>query len=122
MLIISIERLHIATYITGILSMDKQDFALQATQQLTNLFMKSKSQGKTTDKEKGRVEGFLHAGQFLGLITAEQGRDLMSQAYFEVFGVELDKVESAKARRKQALERDNDDYLDIPAIERLTPC
>lgn len=98
--------------------MNTTEFENQVIVRLTQLFQQSKSQGQTTDKQKGRVEGFLSAGQYLGVISAERGRELMNQAYYQVFGVELNEVERTKARRKQALIADNDDYLDIPAIER----
>ena len=98
--------------------MDKQRFIEQAHQQLCALFSQKKFKGKTSDQERGRVEGFLHAGQYLGLISAEEGRQLMNRAYFDIFGVTLDVMTQTRERRKRALETDNDDYLNIPAVTR----
>lgn len=92
-------------------------FIEACTTQLVNLYTASK-EGKNVDADKYRVQGFMHAGELLGVISKKQGQALIADLHFQVFGETIDE----RARRKNKLEAlkesDPDAYIEIPAIER----
>lgn len=98
--------------------MDPTQFQQSCFKQLLELFNKSKI-NKSTPREKGRVEGFIFAGQSLGLITQLQASELMQQAHLQVFGLTIEEKQLADKKRRLALENEDDSYFEIPAIERI---
>jgi len=96
----------------------KEVFQQEALSRLIKLFQHSKT-SKTDQKNKHRLEGFLHAGEYLGLITHEEGIDMLEQAHFEVFGESIKQKQARKAQYRTALNSDDLDFFDTPAIERL---
>lgn len=97
--------------------MDKQAFIQYCAEQVKAVFIAAKK-GKTDDKLKHRSEGFLLAGELLGVVTKSEAFELIEQEHIAVFG----ETSAQRAERKhdlQALKQKSPDaYFDIPAIER----
>ena len=68
--------------------MDKNLFLQQAKTQFLHIFQKSKSK-ESVLVEKHRAEGFLFAGELLGLTDKTELQQLMADAHLEVFGYAL---------------------------------
>jgi len=97
--------------------MNKHDFIASCYQQLLAIFEKTKSRQKD-DKQKHRTEGYIQAGKVMGLITNDEVQVVMDKAHFEVFTETIESRKSRKASLKEAIERGDDSYIDIPAYER----
>lgn len=98
--------------------MDKQIFLQQAKNQFLQIFQKSKA-GQQVVVEKHRAEGFLYAGELLGLTDKTELQQLMEQAHLEVFGYPLqDRAAGYQQQRKAALSQGQFQYFDEPAISR----
>jgi len=97
--------------------MDKQLFIDSCSTQLIDIFQKAKDHQKD-DRQKHRIEGFLQAGKFTGMITDEEAISLMEKAHYEVFGETIASRKSRKTSLKEAIARGDDDYINIPAYER----
>jgi hypothetical protein len=97
--------------------MNKQTFIDSCYTQLISIFKEVKDY-KKDDKKKHRLEGYLHAGKALGVISNEEALTLMENAHFEVFGETIESRKSRKANLREAVARGDDGYIDIPAYER----
>ncbi|HCU65882.1 MAG TPA: hypothetical protein DF774_08985 [Rheinheimera sp.] len=97
--------------------MDKDLFLQQAKQQFLLIFQKSKARDTVT-VEKHRAEGFLYAGELLGLTDKTELQQLMAEAHLEVFGYALSERLDYQQQRKTALADGQFDYFDEPAISR----
>ena len=96
---------------------EKVRFLDACTEQLIALYTASKN-GKKVDAEKYRVQGFMHAGELLGIITNEQGKALIADLHVQVFGETIDERATRKRKLDALKESDPDAYIEIPAIER----
>lgn len=92
-------------------------FLQACTTQLVNLYMASK-EGKNVDADKYRVQGFMHAGELLGVISKAQGQMLIADLHLQVFGETIDERAKRKNKLEALKESDPDAYIAIPAIER----
>ena len=97
--------------------LDKQLFMQQAKNQFLQIFQKSKASQPVT-VEKHRAEGFLYAGELLGLTDKNELQQLMEQAHLEVFGYALSERLDYQQQRKAALADEQFQYFDEPAISR----
>ena len=96
---------------------ERARFLDACTEQLIALYTASKN-GKKVDTEKYRVQGFMHAGEMLGVITNEQGKSLIAELHLQVFGETIDERATRKRKLNALKESDPDAYIEIPAIER----
>jgi hypothetical protein len=92
-------------------------FIEACTTQLVSLYTASK-EGKNVDADKYRVQGFIHAGELLGVISKKQGRALIADLHFQVFGETIEDRAKRKSKLEALKESDPDAYIEIPAIER----
>jgi hypothetical protein len=97
--------------------MNKQKYLATCQADLLSLFELAK-QHKKDNKQKYRIEGFIHAGRLLGIISEQEATDLMEEAHMEVFGESIGARKNRKATLLEAIENGNDVYIDIPAFER----
>ncbi|WP_016956017.1 hypothetical protein [Catenovulum agarivorans] len=100
--------------------MDANQFQQACFSQLIELFKQSKL-NKSSQRDKGRVEGFIFAGRSLGLITEQQAQELMQKAHIQVFGQTIEEKQAADKKRQLAIENDDFSYFDVPTIERIKP-
>lgn len=97
--------------------MNKSVFLQQAKAQFLDIFQKSKAKTNVT-VEKHRAEGFLYAGELLGLTDKTELHQLMADAHLEVFGYALSERLDYQQQRKAALADEQFQYFDEPAISR----
>ena len=96
---------------------EKQLFLDACRMQLVSLYKASKD-GKKVEAEKYRVQGFMHAGEVIGLISKEEGKALIADLHMEVFGETVNERAQRKRKLEALKESDLDAYFAIPAIER----
>ncbi|MCZ8529909.1 hypothetical protein [Alteromonas sp. PRIM-21] len=96
---------------------EKQKFLDACKTQLVSLYKASKD-GKKVEAEKYRVQGFMHAGEVMGLISKEEGKALIADLHLEVFGETINERAQRKRKLEALKETDLDAYFAIPAIER----
>lgn len=96
---------------------DKARFVDACTTQLMRLYLASKA-GKNVDTDKYRVQGFMHAGELMGLLTKEEGKTLIADLHINVFGETIEERADRKRKLNALKASDPDAYLEIPAIER----
>jgi hypothetical protein len=97
--------------------MKKDEFIQSCYLQLLTVFQKAKRHQKDM-KQKYRLEGYIHAGKIIGLITDEEAVIIMNNAHLEVFSETIESRKNRKASMREAIERGDDDYINIPAYER----
>jgi len=100
--------------------MNKQEYLDCCQQQLVKIFNLAKNHIKD-DKQKYRAEGFIHAGKSLGIISHDEAINVMEKAHFDVFAESIDSRKNRKASVKEAVARGDDNFINIPAYERLNP-
>jgi hypothetical protein len=98
--------------------MEQENFKRECHRQLLEHFNLVKKQ-KVDDAMKHRIQGFINAGEFLNIVTREQAIQLIDIAHLEVFGVTKEQRKSRKTSMKSALKGEDENYFDIPAIERM---
>ena len=96
---------------------ERTKFINACTEQLISLYTASKD-GKNVDADKYRAQGFMRAGELMGLISKEQGQALIADLHFQVFGETIDERTTRKRKLNALKESDPDAYIEIPAIER----
>ncbi|MHC6647652.1 hypothetical protein ACYTPF_13850 [Alteromonas sp. HB246098] len=96
---------------------EKQLFLDACKTQLVSLYKASKD-GKKVEAEKYRVQGFMHAGEVMGLISKEEGKALIADLHMEVFGETINERAQRKRKLEALKESDLDAYFAIPAVER----
>jgi hypothetical protein len=73
---------------------------------------------KPDDKQKYRTEGLLHAARMLDLMSAEEVSELIETEHQSVFGESVEQRQARKSKLAKLKDMSQDDYFDIPAIER----
>tara|TARA_R110000744_G_scaffold203063_1_gene321948 strand:- start:470 stop:772 length:303 start_codon:yes stop_codon:yes gene_type:complete len=100
--------------------MNKSEYLAICQTQLLKVFKLAKNHNKD-DKQKFRTEGFIHAGKTLGIISHQDAVDVMEQAHFYVFGESIASRRNRKTSLKEAVAKGDDNFINIPAYERLKP-
>ena len=97
--------------------MDRNEYVVEVTTKLTNLFKASKAGYKLPDIERHRLEGFIQAGVFLKLVTKIEMSGLMDSVHFSVFGKTIAERKTQKRVAWPEITIDYDSY-DSPTFER----
>lgn len=93
-------------------------FLSSLASQFRHIFQLSQ-QGADNCIERLRAQGFIHAGELLGLCQREQVQQLMEQQHVQVFGCTIAQRHKTEAqRRQQALASQDYQYFDEPALLR----
>lgn len=98
--------------------MNKEAFQKECKRQLTNYFQLL-HKNKLDTELKQRVQGFMNAGEFLGVITRGEAIQLMDEAHFAVFGMTNEQRKTRKAEIKAVRSDQEASIFDIPAVERV---
>ncbi len=97
--------------------MTPSNFKSEAYRQLVDIF--TKTQAKTPDAEaKARTQGFIYAGQFMGVISKEEAQTLIELAHFDVFKMSIARRVDLEAKQKQAFEEMDEAFFEIPTVLR----
>ncbi|RLV57849.1 hypothetical protein D5018_20370 [Parashewanella curva] len=97
--------------------MRRQNYIDYCFAQLLELFEQAKL-NRTNPELKARIEGLFQAGKVLNIYTDKEALELMEQAHHHVFGESMAERSEKKTALKQAIDRGDDDFIDIPAYER----
>lgn len=97
--------------------MDKQAFITLCQSQLIMVYQLTKA-GKPDDKMKHRVEGFMYAGQVMGLLSEQECQQLLEDTHVQVFGQTIDQRQARKDSLEKLKRENPKAYFAIPAIER----
>lgn len=93
------------------------NFKKEVYQRLVDVYTLLK-EGSNVDKQKHRVEGFIAAGEFMSIITHDEGKILLEQAHIDVFGETVLCRKNRLEKRRSAVVQNNVRYFDEPAILR----
>lgn len=96
--------------------MNKQNFSHECIRQLTEYFNLLK-QNKVEHELRNRIQGFINAGEFMGIINHQEAVQIMDDTHFQIFGMSNSQRRAKKDSIKFALKND-DDFFDVPAINR----
>ncbi|MBA6342983.1 hypothetical protein H4J59_18505 [Colwellia sp. MB02u-10] len=97
--------------------MNKHEYLGCCQAQLLKVFSLAKNH-KKDDKQKFRVEGFIHAGKALGVISHAEAVDVIARSHFQVFGESIESRQNRKASLKEAVAKGDENFINIPAYER----
>lgn len=75
----------------------KIEFTEELQRQITRICRISKEGYKTSAVDRHRLEGFIHAGVFLGLTTNETAKALLEETYLSVIGEPLSQASTKGA-------------------------
>ncbi len=103
---------------TGMLSMDKTAYLAHCREELLQVYRLSR-QGKEDTPRWYRLEGFIHAGQTLGIISKQEARETIDAAHNDVFGYSRQARDNKQQQLDSLKASDPDKYYSLPAIERL---
>lgn len=97
--------------------MNKEEYIEYCRVQIVKSYQNTKN-GTPDDKLKHRTEGLFQAARLLGVLTADEIKQIIDIEHESVFG---ETVEARKAR-KESLEElrlnSPDDFYEIPAVNR----
>ena len=93
------------------MTLHKGKFINEVKHRIKTIFNSSKGGYRVLDVEKNRVEGFMQAGVFLGIISNGELYDLMQEVHMSVFDM------SIEDRQKINEIKWNDDQIDYGGYE-----
>ena len=97
--------------------MNKEKFTNECIRQLTEYFDLLK-QNKINGELRNQIQGFINAGEFMGVINHQEAVQIMDDTHFQVFGMSNFERKAKKDSIKSALKGDDEAFFDIPAINR----
>lgn len=97
--------------------MNKELYIQECYRQLIAHFELVKKK-KVDEAMKHRVQGFINAGEFLGLFTRDEAIKVIDDAHFKIFGITKEQRKAHKENVKSAIKNYDDNFFNIPAIER----
>ncbi len=105
-------------YSLGLGIMDKELYIQECYRQLISHFALVKKQ-KVDEAMQHRIQGFINAGEFLGLFSRDEAIKVIDDAHFKIFGITKEQRKARNSQIKSA--RGDDDYsiFDTPAIDRI---
>jgi len=98
--------------------MKSENFNEECLQQFEEYFSNIKTHHIDNKELKSRIQGFVRAGEFLGVITREQAMAIMEKAHLNIFNMTIHARKERKHLIKSVLVDNNRDFFDIPAIHR----
>ncbi|MBT1064093.1 hypothetical protein KJY73_10940 [Bowmanella sp. Y26] len=97
--------------------MDKHAFLAECQTRIRKVYELTKA-GKPDDTLKYRTEGFMNAGEYIGLISREEARELIESLHQDAFGESIAQRRERKERLSKLKEQSLDAFYDEPAINR----
>jgi len=97
--------------------MNREDYLNEVEKRLNRIFTVSKEGYKTPPAERHRLEGFMAAGVFMGLVTNAELAKVMNDIHVRLFGKT---IEQRKAELSGSWQEEGIDYsfYDQPTFER----
>ena len=97
--------------------MNKDDFIVEVEKRLNRIFQASKDGYKVSPVERHRLEGFMNAGVYMGVVTNAELAKVMNDIHVSIFGKS---IAQRKAEKNTGWQEEVIDYsaYDQPAFER----
>ena len=97
--------------------MNKDNFIDEVKKRLNRIFKASKDGYKVSPEERHRLEGFMNAGVYMGVVTNAELAKVMNDSHLSIFGKS---VLQRKAEKKTSWQEEVIDYsaYEQPAFER----
>ncbi|WP_146047829.1 hypothetical protein [Zhongshania marina] len=95
----------------------KMEFTEELQRQITRICRASKEGYKTSAVDRHRLEGFIHAGVFLGLTTNAAAKNLLESTYLAITGETLNQA-STKPNETMSVDLPNYERFDTPTYLR----
>ena len=86
--------------------MNKVDFINEVEKRLNQIFSASKEGYKSSPEDRHRLEGFMHAGVFMGIATNAELAEFMDKIHVRIFGktIQQRKTELASNWREETID------------------
>ncbi len=97
--------------------MDKHDFLSEVREQLTKKYRASKEGYKIPDIDRHRLEGFIHAGIYMEIVTSAEMSELLEEIHYSIFGKTIQERKAEKFANWSDMEIDYD-LFDAPTFLR----
>lgn len=100
------------------MTIDRQKYLQEIENNFFRLFSNAREGYQEPDQERYRLQGFIRAGVFLGLISNDEIRNLMDRVHVAVFG---QTIQQRRDDRSGVWLDESIDYgvYDRPAFERV---
>ncbi len=97
--------------------MGRENYISEVEKRLNRIFIASKEGYKVPAVERHRLEGFMHAGVYMDLVTNAELAKVMNDIHVSVFGktIQQRKAELPGNRQEEAIDYS---YYDQPTFER----
>ncbi len=97
--------------------MNKERYIQECYRQLFTHFELVKKK-KVDEQMKHRIQGFINAGEFLGLFSRDEAIHIIDEVHLNVFGITKEQRKAHADIVKKATKHFDEHFFDIPAIER----
>jgi hypothetical protein len=97
-------------------SSKKKLFLDVVEKQLLQLYINQKEFGRQDDDAKHHIEGFMHAGLIMDLISNDELSQIMERVYYDVFG--MTPIERKLQKEKGEEDEVDWSFYDIPPSKR----
>ena len=97
--------------------MNRENYIKEVEQRLNRIFSASKEGYKASPEERHRLEGFMHAGVFMGLATNAELAKIMDEIHVRIFGKTIQQRKTELASNWQEETIDYGQY-EQPTFER----
>ncbi len=97
--------------------MNRHAFIEEAEKRFYQLFRSSKNGNIPSAEERNRLEGFIDAGVFMGMLKADEVDELIERVHYSVFNMTMEehRVKHAPSWVSSAIDYS---YYDSPTFER----
>ncbi|WP_430459706.1 hypothetical protein ACQUQU_10860 [Thalassolituus sp. LLYu03] len=97
--------------------MNRDDYLHEVSERLTRMFRASREGYKAPAPDRHRLEGFMQAGVFMGLVSQQELAAQMEAIHQQIFGKSIAERKAESAGQWEAPETDYSRY-ETPAFER----
>lgn len=97
--------------------MNRENYLSEVEKRLSRIFKASKDGYKVLSVERHRLEGFMNAGVYMGVVTNTELAKVMNDIHVNIFGKS---IQQRKAEKNPGWQEEVIDYsaYDQPAFER----
>ena len=97
--------------------MNKENYLNEVEKRLNQIFSASKEGYKSSPEQRHRLEGFMHAGVFMELVTSAELAESMDKIHVRIFGKTIQQRKTELASNWREEEIDYGQY-EQPAYKR----
>jgi hypothetical protein len=97
--------------------MNKQKFLSEVQDKLIKIFNASKEGYKVPEVQRCRLEGFIHAGVFMKLVSNAEIQELINETHLSIFNMTIEERKLSKGATWSDESIDYSQY-DMPTFER----